>query len=58
MIVNYFKKKMFEGIVKEAIASLPDLKDLAIVYWEQHKDEILEEAKKKIVEIIKQKIGC
>ena len=57
MIIKFIQKKVVEGLVKEAIAKLPELKEMALLYLKEHADEILEEVKKKIVELIKSKIG-
>ena len=57
MIINVIKKKLFESLINEAISKIPEIKEMALLYVKEHADEILEEVKKKIVELVKSKIG-
>lgn len=57
MLTNYFKKKIVESLIKEATDKLPELKNLILAYWEQHKDEIMEEIKKEAIKYIKTQLG-
>lgn len=56
MLIKFIQKKVVEGITKEAINKLPELKEMALLYVKEHADEILEEVKKKIVELVKSKL--
>ena len=56
MIIKFIQKKVVEGITKEAISRLPELKEMALLYVKEHWDEILAEVKKGIVELIKTKV--
>lgn len=59
MLTNYFRKKIIESIIKEATDKLPELKNLALLYWEQHKDEIMEKVKEEVIKYIKNQLnGC
>lgn len=57
MLIKFIQKKVVEGIAQEAISRLPEIKEMALLYLKEHIDEILEEVKKKIVELIKSKVG-
>ena len=57
MIINVIKKKLFESLINEAISKIPEIKEMRLLYVKEHADEILEEVKKKIVELVKSKIG-
>jgi len=58
MLISFVKKKVVESLIKEAISKLPELKEMALIYLDEHKDEIFEEIKEKIIELIKSKVGC
>ena len=57
MLIKFIQKKVVEGIAKESISRLPELKEMALLYLKEHKDEILEAVKEKIIELIKSKVG-
>lgn len=50
---KFIRKKLLEGIVKDIIGKIPEIKDYAHLFFEQHKDEILEKVKDAIKKVIK-----
>ena len=52
MIVKWIKKKVLKSIVNDIKRQIPELKDTALNYLEEHKDELLD----KLQEVIKQAI--
>ena len=52
MIIKWIKKKVLKSIVNDIKKQMPELKDIALDYLEEHKDELLD----KLQEVIKQAI--
>ena len=52
MIIKWVKKKILKSIVNDIKKQIPELKDTALNYLEEHKDELLD----KLQEVIKQAI--
>lgn len=52
MIIKWIKKKVLKSIVNDIKKQIPGLKDIALDYLEEHKDELLD----KLQEVIKQAI--
>ena len=52
MLIKWIKKKVLESIVNDIKKQIPELKDKALNYLEEHKDELLD----KLQEVIKQAI--
>ena len=52
MIIRWIKKKVFKSIINDIKKQIPELKDIALDYLEEHKDELLD----KLQEVIKQAI--
>ena len=52
MIIKWIKKKVLESIVNDIKKQIPELKDKALDYLEEHKDELLD----KLQEVIKRAI--
>lgn len=52
MLIKWIKKKVLESIVNDVKKQIPELKDAALDYLEEHKDELLD----KLQEVIKQAI--
>lgn len=53
MIIKWIKKKVLESIVNDIKKQLPELKDTALDYLEEHKDELLIKCKEVIKDTIK-----
>lgn len=49
---KFFRKKILEGFIKDIIADLPKYKTNALLYFEQHKAEIIE----KVIDFVKKEI--
>lgn len=52
-MINWLKKKLLKSIIKDITKKLPKYKQEALLFIEQHKDEVIDkvtEAIKKIVE--------
>ena len=52
MIIKWIKKKILKSIINDIKKQIPELKDTALNYLEEHKDELLD----KLQEVIKQAI--
>ena len=52
MLIKWIKKKVLKSIVNDIKKQIPELKDTALNYLEEHKDELLD----KLQEVIKQTI--
>ena len=52
MIIKWIKKKDLKSIINDNKKQIPELKDIALDYLEEHKDELLD----KLQEVIKQAI--
>lgn len=51
--VKAIKKAILKNIIKDALAKLPELKQVGLNYLRTHKDEILEAVKKAIISAVK-----
>lgn len=52
-MINWLKKKLLKSIIKDITKKMPKYKQEALLFIEQHKDEVIDkvtEAIKKIVE--------
>lgn len=52
-MINWLKKKLLKSIIKDITTKLPKYKEEALLFIEQHKDEVIDkvtEAIKNIVE--------
>ena len=54
---GWIKKRILKSIIDDAIKQLPKYKDIAILYVEQHKDEILDKVKEAIKKVIEAEIA-
>lgn len=52
---KWLEKFVIKRIVKRISNELPELKEKALEYWEDNKDEIIEKVKDLIVDFIKSK---
>ena len=52
MIIKWIKKKILKSIINDIKKQIPELKDTALNYLEEHKDELLD----KLQEVINQAI--
>ena len=52
MIIKWIKKKILKSIINDIKKQIPELKDTALNYLEEHKDELLD----KLQEVIKKAI--
>lgn len=57
MLINWIKKKVLKSIIKDITKNLPKYKEIALIFVEEHKDEIIEKVKKAISEIIKNELA-
>ena len=53
MLIKWIKKKVLESIVNDIKKQIPELKDKALNYLEEHKDELLDKLQKVIKQAIK-----
>lgn len=53
---KWLEKIIIKRIVKRITNELPELKEKALQYWQDNKDEITEKAKEKIKDIILEQI--
>lgn len=54
---GWIKKRILKSIIDDAIKQLPKYKDIAVLYIEQHKDEILDKVKEAIKNVIEAEIA-
>ena len=52
MLIKWIKKKILKSIINDIKKQIPELKDTALNYLDEHKDELLD----KLQEVIKQAI--
>lgn len=57
MFINWIKKKVLKSIIKDITKNLPKYKEIALIFVEEHKDEIIEKVKKAIEDIIKNELA-
>ena len=53
---KWLEKIIIKRIIKRITNELPELKQKALNYWEENKDEIIEKATDKIKDIILEKV--
>ena len=54
---GWVKKLVLKSIIKDITKELPKYKEMALIYVEQNKDEIIDKVKKAIGEIIKNELA-
>lgn len=54
---GWIKKRILKSIIKDIIKELPRYKEMALIYVEQHSDDILDRVKKAIVDIIQNELA-
>ena len=54
---GWIKKRILKSIIKDVTKQLPKYKEMALVYVEQNKDEIIEKVKKAIVDIVQNELA-
>lgn len=54
---GWIKKRILKSIIKDFTKELPKYKDIALLYIEQHKDEILDKVKDAIKEVVKNELA-
>lgn len=54
---GWIKKKILKSIIKDITKQLPKYKEMALIYVEQHKDELIEKVKKAIEDIVKNELA-
>ena len=53
---KWLEKFVIKRIIKRVTKELPELKEKALEYWDENKDEIIKKAKDKIKGIILEKV--
>lgn len=56
-MLGWIKKRILKSIIKDITKNLPRYKEIALIYVEEHKDEIIEKVKKAIEDIIKNELA-
>ena len=54
---GFIKKLVLKSIIKDITKQLPKYKEMALIYVEQNKDDILDKVKKAIADIIKNELA-
>ena len=54
---GFVKKMVLKSIIKDVTKELPKYKEMALIYIEQNKDEILDKVKKAIADIVKNELA-
>ena len=53
MLIKWIKKKVLKSIINDIKKEIPELKNTALEYLEEHKDEIIGKVKEAIKQAIK-----
>ena len=53
MLIKWIKKKILKSIINDIKKQIPELKETALDYLEEHKDELLDKCKEVIKDTIK-----
>lgn len=54
---GFVKKLVLKSIIKDITKQMPKYKEMALIYVEQNKDEIIDKVKRNIAEIIKNELA-
>lgn len=54
---GWIKKHILKSIIKDITKQLPRYKELALIYVEEHADDILDRVKKAITDIIQNELA-
>ena len=54
---GWIKKRILKSIIKDVTKKLPKYKEYALLYVEDHKDEIIDKVKKAIADIIQNELA-
>ena len=54
---GWIKKRILKSFIKDITKEMPKYKDLALIYIEEHKDEIIDKVKKAIGDIVKNELA-
>ncbi len=54
---GWLKKRILKSIIKDITKQLPRYKEMALVYVEEHADDILDRVKKAITDIIQNELA-
>lgn len=54
---GWLKKRILKSIIKDFIKELPRCKEMALLYLEQHSDDILDRVKKAIIDIVQNELA-
>lgn len=57
MLINWFKKKILKSIIKDITKQLPKYKEMALIYIDKHKDEILEKVNEAIKNVVEAELA-
>lgn len=50
---GWIKKRILKSIINDIKKEIPELKNTALEYWEEHKDELLQFIKEKLTQALK-----
>lgn len=53
---GWLKKRILKSLIDDAIKKLPELRDLAKIYIDEHKEEFIEKIKQAIFDLIQKEI--
>ena len=54
---GWIKKRILKSIIKDVTKQLPKYKEMALVYVEQNKDEIIDKVKNAIKDIVQNELA-
>ena len=54
---GWVKKLVLKSIIKDITKQMPKYRDMALIYVEQNKDEIIDKVKKAIGDIVKNELA-
>ena len=57
MLIKWIKKKLLKSIIKDITKELPKYKELALMYIEEHSEELLKKAYEAIKKLIEAELA-
>lgn len=54
---GWIKKRILKSIIKDIVKDMPKYREHALVYINEHKDEIIDKVKKAIEDIVKNELA-
>lgn len=56
-MIKWLKKKLLKSIVKDITKQLPKYREMALIFIDEHKDEVLEKVKEAIKNVVEAELA-